>query len=316
MIEPITRDLLPPPLLLQDDVARRRDLLAAGVSQHALATRCRPSGPWQLLLPGVLLLANSPPTRRQRLRAAVLYAGAEAVITGVEALHEHGLAVSGNEEVHVLVPIRRRLSTRDFVRIERTSRPPRPEIIDGLPFAPSSRAAVDAARTSGDAEKQRAFLLAPIEAGLRSAEQIRTEINAGSQRGTAALRPLLEEPLAPLLTNTVHEGWARRITRQTPIPPPTWHVRVYDRADQLLGTADAWWDDVGLAWDFGHQRDARTAIRQSTFAKEGIVTLRTPLPHLRGNPVAVSEDLASAFLRATQRPRPPVRAVLTSGTVR
>src|SRR5690349_2395056 len=87
-----------------DAVIRRRDLLAAGVSQHTLATRCRPGGPWQLLLPGVLMLANSPPSRRQRLRAALLYAGDDAVITGVQSLHEHGLAVANTDEVHVLVP--------------------------------------------------------------------------------------------------------------------------------------------------------------------------------------------------------------------
>lgn len=311
MIEPAKHEV-PQPQPFPDGVIRRRDLLTAGVSQHMVAIRCRPGGPWQLLLPGVLLLANSPPTRRQRLRAALLYAGQDAVISGVEALHEHGLAVSANDEVHVLVPIRRRVSTRDFVRIERTNRLPRPVLFDGLPFAPSGRAAVDAARTTDDDRKRRAFLLAPIEAGLRTVDQILTELNAGSQRGTAALRPLLTEPITPPLTSTVHEGWARRITKHTPIPPPDWNVRVYDKANQLLGTADAWWDDVGLAWDFGHQRDTMTTIRQSTFAQEGIITLRTPLPRLRSNPMEVSEDLAAAFLRATQRPRPTVRAVPSS----
>src|SRR4051794_30660598 len=114
-----------------DGVIRRRDLLAAGVSQHSVATRCRPGGPWQLLLPGVLLLANSPPTRRQRLRAALLYAGEDAVITGVHALQEHALAVAGTEDVHVLVPIQKPIPTRGFMRIDPTNRLPQAVIFDG-----------------------------------------------------------------------------------------------------------------------------------------------------------------------------------------
>jgi hypothetical protein len=241
----------------------------------------------------------------------MLYAGEDAVITGAEALHEHGLAVSENGDVHVLVPTARRISTRGYVRIERTKRLPRPVVFDGLRFAPSVRAAIDAARTTDDPSCQRAFLFAPIQGGgLRTVEQLRAELNAGSQRGTAALRALLEEPATPALTSTVHEGWARRVVRQAPIPPPKWHVPVYDTSNGLLGVADAWWDEVGLAWDFGNQKDGRGNVRQSAFARNGVVMLRTQLPDLRGNPTGVAEELAGAFLRATQRPRPQVRAVL------
>jgi hypothetical protein len=305
---------IPGPHQLLDGVIRRRDLLAAGVSQHMLATRCRPGGPWQLVLPGVLLLANSPPTRQQRLRAAALYAGEEAIITGTEALHEHGLAMSENGDVHVLVPVRRRISTYDYVRVERTVRLPIPVVFGGLRFAPPIRAAVDAARSTNDQAQQRAFLFAPMRAGLQTVDPIRAELNAGSQRGTAALRSLLTEPVTPVVTSTVHKGWARRVVKQTPIPPPKWHVQLYDKSDKPLGVADAWWDEVGLAWDFGNQRDARSTVRQTAFAHEGIVMLRTRLPDLRSNPDAVSEELAAAFLRATQRSRPPVRAVQLADT--
>jgi hypothetical protein len=130
-----------------DGVIRRSDLVAAGHTNHSLSTRCRPGGPWQSVLPGVVLLANSPPNRRQRLKAAVLYAGKEAVITGSEALREHEVSAIETTEVHLLLPANRRLSAREFVRVERTSRMPNPRIVNGLPFAPPHRAAVDAART-------------------------------------------------------------------------------------------------------------------------------------------------------------------------
>ncbi|MCX5397033.1 hypothetical protein [Streptomyces sp. NBC_00102] len=52
---------------------RRRGLTAAQVSG-----RCTPRGPWQQLLPGVYLLHPGPAGGRERLRAALLYAGRPA----------------------------------------------------------------------------------------------------------------------------------------------------------------------------------------------------------------------------------------------
>jgi hypothetical protein len=290
-----------------DGVIRRSDLLAAGVSQHTLATRCRPGGPWQRLLPGVLLLANSPPTRRQRLKAAVLYAGVNSIITGIEALHEHGLAVSKNEEVHVLVATDRRITTRDYVRVERTKRLPSPMISQGLKFAPSVRAAVDAARHAQDPAQQRMLLLAPVHNGLRTVDQLRTELDAGSQRGTAALRVLLDEPVEPALTSTVHLGWAQRVLKRLPLPAPNWNVPIYDQSDEQIAIADAWWDEVGLAWDFSNQRDTFARARHTAFTQAGVIVVSTPTTELREDPDVVAEDLTSAFFNASRRPRPPVR---------
>jgi hypothetical protein len=292
-----------------DRVIRRSDLISAGITHHTLALKCRPGGPWQLLLPGVLLLANSPPTRRQRLRAAVLYAGPDAIITGDEALHEHGLLHPESMDVHVLISIERRVSTRHYVRVERTKRLPRALNSNGLRFAPPLRAAVDAARHARTPDRQRATLFAPIRAGLCTPEQVRTELNAGAQRGTASLRAMLARPATPVLTSTVHQGWARRVAKQCPMPAPQWNVPVYGEADRPLGVADAWWDEVGLAWDFENQRDGRTRARQDAFASAGVITVRTKMPDLRSNPEGVATELTSAFLRAARRPRPTVRAV-------
>jgi hypothetical protein len=301
-------DLPSPDYRAPDGVVRREDLHKAGVSQYAMAKRCRPEGPWQILLPGVLLLTKAPPTRLQRLRAALLYVNTEdAVITGAAALHEHGLGPLTADEVHVLVRSDRRVSTRNFVRVERTTRLPRPVISSGLRFAPPIRAAVDAARHTSDQARKRAYLLAPVHGRLHTLEQMRTELNAGSQRGTAALRALLNEPIAPALITTVHHGWALRVLRQTPLPPPSWNVTVYNEAGKRIGIADAWWHEVGLGWDFGNQRDGHSLARQTAFAKEGLHLVTTTVADLRGSAEQVSKELSAAFLRATRRPRPPIR---------
>lgn len=132
---------------------RRRGLTAAQISG-----RCTPRGPWQQLLPGVYLLHTGPADGRERLRAALLYAGrpatgrrgtspaagtgpaagtdliagtgaaaGDAVVTGVAALALHGFAaappVPALTRVDVLVPRTRRLRAAGFVRVVRAALP-------------------------------------------------------------------------------------------------------------------------------------------------------------------------------------------------
>lgn len=174
-----------------DGVIRTADLLTSGVTSYAVAARCRPSGPWQRVLPGVVLMSTAAPTRPQRLRAAVAYAGPDAVITGADALREQGIAVPHPPEVHVLVPAGRRRVGRSYLTVERTTRPPDPLWRNGLPLAPIPRATIDAVRRERDQFRLRTLLLAPVAAGVCTLTELRTELTVGNQRGTAAPRQLL-----------------------------------------------------------------------------------------------------------------------------
>jgi hypothetical protein len=176
---------------VRDGVISAAQLRAAGVSGYAVATRCRPSGPWQRMLPGVVLMRTGPPTRRQWLRAAVAYAGAGAVITGADALRLHGLDVPCPPHVLVLLPAGRRAASRTPLTVERTTRPPDPVWHDGLPLAPAVRATIDAARHEPNHDRLRSLLLAAVHTGACTVAELVAELAAGSQRGTAATRALL-----------------------------------------------------------------------------------------------------------------------------
>src|SRR6266540_6052772 len=102
-----------------DGVIRTADLLRTGLSSYAIAARCRPSGPWQRVLPGVVLMSSAAPTRSQRLHAAVAYAGDGAVLSGADALRLQGIIVPCPPEVLVLVPAGRRLASRSYLTVER-----------------------------------------------------------------------------------------------------------------------------------------------------------------------------------------------------
>ncbi|MCH0540465.1 hypothetical protein I3F58_12965 [Streptomyces sp. MUM 203J] len=134
-----------PLVLAQDGLATVHQLRDIGCASYVVANRCRPGGPWQRVLPRVVLLAApTPPTPRQRLRAALLYAGPDALLTGQAALTLYGEAITAPEEVDVLVPHPVHPRSHAYVRIHRTHRPTPRVPVQGLPCAPLARALEDA----------------------------------------------------------------------------------------------------------------------------------------------------------------------------
>jgi hypothetical protein len=287
-------DLTPP-----DKVTTTAVLRAHGVSNHAIATRCRPSGPWQRVLPGVVLMSALRPTRRQRLRAALAYAGPDAVISGIEALRAHDVDIPAPPDVLVLVPSARRLVSRSYLTVERTTRSPQPVIRADLPYAPLARATLDAARRAVDHEQLRTLLTSAV--GPCTVAELRAELDAGSQRGSAAVRALLTPDLAgaaEVVPATV--TLARRLLRGTALPSPHWHHPVHDASGMLLGIPDAWWPEVALAWDVGPQarhHDPRV------WAAAGVTLLRTDPQRLNTAPAAVTDELVAAFAAAVANPQ-------------
>lgn len=282
-----------------DKVITIAELRARGMTNHAIATRCRPSGVWQRLLRGVVLMTNTRPTRRQRLRAAVAYAGPESMVSGIDAMRAHGIDVPLPPDVLVLTPARRRLTSSSYMTFERTVRLPTPVIMADLPYAPLARATLDAARQAADHEQQRALLTSVV--GRCTVAVLRAELNAGNQRGSAAVRALLAEDLTS--TNDVipvTDALAKRALRRTALPPPRWHVPVYDDTGMLLGVPDAWWPEVSLAWDVGEQtrhHDPRV------WAAAGTTLVRTAPERLQNAPDMVMDELLQAFRQAAANTR-------------
>jgi len=300
---------------MPDGVARSTELRAAGVSSSAIEARCRPGGPWQRLLPGVLLLSNGVPTRRQLLLAALAYAGQGAVITGVDAMRAGGVRhLAPPEHVHLLLPAERRVTSHGFVLVERTTRLPSSDAGDELPFAPVPRAALDVARRERDAARLRVLLAEPVRRGVCTVAELRAELDRGSQRGSAAPRAVLRS--IPGGVRSLAEGRARRVVRNLPIPEPRWNVPVRGVTGVLLGVVDAWWEDVALAWevgarDFAVPSDGLNAqpARHTALAAKGVVVLRTPPNRLHDDADGVCRELLLAYRQASRRTRPPVHGL-------
>ena len=104
-------------------------------------------GRWQVVLPGVYATFTGPLADIHRLRAAVLYAGPGALITGAMACRMCGLEYGPDPDgvVDVLVVLRRQRPDVDFVRLHRTSRMPTERIVVWEDDSPTARAELKSA---------------------------------------------------------------------------------------------------------------------------------------------------------------------------
>lgn len=289
-------------------------LEALGVQQRTSYRRCRPGQPWQRLLPGVVLLRTGEPTRRQLLEGALLYCGGQAVITGLESCRRHGLRRPDRpgEPVHLLLPAHLKTVSSGYVLVERTTRMPAPIRVDELPLAPAVRAVLDECRRLTERAPVRALLAEAVQQlGITPAE-LSTELENGSTRGSASARAALREISRG--ARSAAEAEAMALLRRTGLPEPVWNFELRDERGQYVATPDAWWDDVGLAWEidsyefhFGQPGYAATLARNNRYAAAGVAVVQTLPSQLRTGPQGVVAELVSAYRAAASRPRPLVR---------
>ncbi|WP_236795318.1 hypothetical protein [Amycolatopsis sp. GM8] len=282
----------------------------AGVTPHAIASRCRAGGPWRRLLPGIIQLDDGELSRPQKLRAATFYGGAGSVVSGIDALQAHGVPVLPPAQVHTLVALHRRIHSQDFVHLERTSRLPEPFWHNGIAFAPPARATIDIARRETTPERLRRLLALPIYYGLCTSDDLRAELDAGNQRGTASVREMLRN-LGGSMGETYLQGLARELLEEVPLPPPVWNVTVCDVLGRPIGMVDAWWDEVALGWQFGAGAWGTRGPKMNHLAlvAAGVVLVRTQPDQMREQVRRVAQELTSAFANAAKRRRPRVRAL-------
>ncbi|MEU3769353.1 hypothetical protein AB0E55_30225 [Amycolatopsis keratiniphila] len=306
-----------PELLLarsHNGVVRVADLESLEMPSKTIYQRCLPGGPWQRLLPGIVLLHDQKPTSSEAVTAALLYAGAKSMLTGVEACRLHGLRTSALPDdpgLHLLIPHERKIRSVGFVTTERTRRLPTPAIRNGVPLAPLIRATTDAVRRFVDPLVSEELLIEAIQQGRCHPKALLSELNHGTQRGTAVPRRLLNDWVD---IRSMAESRAKALSRRLKTPPSHWNAELFDLSGKYLGRPDAWWDDVGLVWeidsfDFHFRRAGyqRTVDRNTRYATSGIVVVQTLPSQLLNDPAAVVSDLETAWEVAASRPRPQVR---------
>ncbi|MGW0885963.1 hypothetical protein [Streptomyces sp. NPDC002671] len=271
--------------------AHRRVLTVTQLRSHGVTTaelneQCRPGGPWQQLLPGVVLLHPGPPTSEERLHGALLYAAREssargvpaqptaadpyrpvypdAVITGLAALTLHGFSATppllSLDHIDVLVPRLRRLRSAGYVRVLRTPALPAPRTVTGLPVAPVPRALADAVTELTDAEAVRRLLTEAVRGGHCEPATVVRELTQAKLLN----RPHVVDAVDALLAEgrAIAEDRLYRMVREYDLPDPVWNVDLRLPGGPHLGGLDAYWPDQAVAVELdtraprqGHRQD-------------------------------------------------------------
>ena len=302
-------------------VVRVAELERLGLRRSTIAHRCRPGGPWQSLCPGVVLLHNAPPVRDDRRLGGLLHAGPGAVITGLDALELHGMRriPRPSGPVPVLVAPQRRVVGHGLVVVERTTRLPAAQRSARWPVAPLPRALWDFARDVRDRDQIRSAVAEGVQRRLCTPADLAAELAAGNQRYVTLPRAVLEEISDGV--RSVAEAKARQLVLHSALPRPLWNPTLVDaRTGRFIAVPDAWFDEVGLAWEIDSKEwhlspddYEQTLARRVHMTAEGIwVVSHTPAQVDAG----ALMDLTRNLEQAGRRPRPAIRAIPapTNGT--
>ncbi|PVZ10792.1 hypothetical protein [Actinomycetospora cinnamomea] len=298
-------------------VAAVADLTSLGMSSSTISRRVQ-AGHARRVLRGVVKEGPDEPTDDQRAAAALLYAGPGAVLSGGEALRRYGLTnPSPAGRLLVLVDAQRQRTSSAFVEIERTERLPAPVDVGGLPLAPLERAVICTVRRLDRRDAVRAVLAEVVQKGRTTVARLRVELAAGSQRGTALPRQVLDELEAGV--RSVAEAWARDLHRDSDLPPVLWNPKLYTTDGTYLAQADAYFPDVGLAWEIDslahhltlEDWDA-TLRRRARMQAAGLVVAHTRPRRLRQEKADVVAELWGQYRLAAGRPCPDIRVVPVS----
>ncbi len=292
--------------MFPDGVAARAKLVALGHSHSWISRQCRESGPWRRPIPGVILLTDATPSRRQLLKVALTHAGPDAMLTGVQAARLYGVRrLPPERRAHTLIPHQSKVATWGFAIVERTIHVPEPVEIDGLPVAPLARALIDAARRMDDLKSVRTMIHDAVHRGLCTPEDLRDELAQASTIGSALPR-LVVGALEDGVESAV-EQWLQSVLAQSDLPRPVRKTELQTPDGEVVGVAEVWWPKAGVAMQILYDEvtlEPDVAPATPALVAAGLIVVRVSPAQLRDQPLVVIEELREAHRRAHQRPPP------------
>ena len=260
-------------------VATHAQLCELGMTKATAMRRIGPDGPWQRLLPGVVLAHRGTPTRRERLLGALAYAGPDAVVSGADALLVLGVReLEPPGDVLILIKAELQKSSFDYVRIERTQRLPVSTTRRAIRYAPPARALMDLCRHQPAVANVRALVATVVQQGHCGVDDLATELAEAPRQRSAGARQALAEVADGV--RSIAEARARDALSRSGLPAPRWNARLVDADGVTFLTPDAWWPDHGAAieidsrkWHLSPEAWARTQRRQRLLTAHGVMVM-------------------------------------------
>ena len=286
----------------QAGILTRRQAATGGLTPEAIRTRMT-SGRWQRVYPGVLATFSGPVPRPALLWAVALVSGPDAVLSHETAAELAGLVTAPNDEVHVSVPLARRVTSRPGIIVHRSMyalphpvlRPSRTRIEDTV---------IDLTQTAAHLEVAAGWLVRGVAARLTTAARLLDVI------GTRPRVRWRRELIAVLAD--VSEGCHSMLELRYLHRVERAHALPRGRRQHRRGR---WFDDVDYA-EFGVsvELDGRAAHpaelafrdhrRDNAAVLTGSRVLRYGYADVARRPCAVAAEVAAVLRAAGWRDRP------------
>lgn len=291
----------------------------AQLDEHGITRSARRhalSRGWRLVLPGVLTTHPGPLSPQQRLVAAQLWGGDDALVAGATAAAVHGVRTADGEPlVRMLLPAERFVRPVSFVVVRRTRRPdPWPRRRGTLRLSSPVRAVADAARDTARADHASAVVIEAVQRRIVRAQDLRHELEDGPRQGSALLRRAVQAAEAGAWS-VAEVDLARLLAPSTVLPPVMLNPVLTTADGEELPTPDGWLDDAGLAVQVHSRRHhfdvddwETTVLSDGVYAEFGIPVVAMTPRFVRRDPAAARLRVERAYRAALTRPRADVTA--------
>ncbi|UOY00578.1 endonuclease domain-containing protein [Blastococcus sp. PRF04-17] len=299
-------------------MAHRRELRVLGVGKDRIR-RAVHAGRWLEPIPGVIVLHSGSLTRRERLVAALTWAGDEGRLSHTSALHHLGArieepvalrrvaGVRGQYEpppdaglVQVTVPHGRHLESAGFVVVHQTRRPLGELVVDGLRTTSAARAAIDVALTATRRQDVDHVIADVLQKGLARVEDLVDEVRLAGRRATSWLKDAVADAARGM--RSVGESDLRRVIVSAGLPEPEWGAEIVTPAGTYF--VDAYWrarrvaaEADGAAFHLSAADWEGDLRRQNAIQGEGVRLFRFPVRRLRSAGPRCAEELWQALGR-------------------
>ncbi|NEE00711.1 type IV toxin-antitoxin system AbiEi family antitoxin domain-containing protein [Phytoactinopolyspora halotolerans] len=282
----------------QDGLITRQQALGCGVSQSAIRHALRPGGEWQRLTPGIYATFTGPLQERHWVRAALLYAGPAAVVTGAVACRAYGMRyLPSAATLELLVPPHVRRAPIPFAMIHRVTSMPAARMVRGIACAPPERAALDAVRGEQRLRDVRATLSEVVQRKLTTLERLVSEHDRIDRRGLTLARVAFDDIAAGC--RSAPECDLRDLIRQSLVlPEPCWNGPLPDAPEMV---PDAYYKEARLAlevdsveWHGFGEAAEQTERRRALYARLGWRVLPISPHRIREEPMAVLAEIEAA----------------------
>lgn len=213
-----------PLLEAQDFVISRQQALEQGMTRGAIEDRLA-SRAWSVVLPKTYLASPGSPSRRQKLIAALLYAGPESAVDDVDACLFHGVQAAPVDDyfVHVVVPWGSPARNRGWLRVRRTTRPISVVRTERLRYVDPASAVVAAARRMSSDRSVLALVSDAVQRRITTVQALTLAHVAGPPKNARSTDAALAQVGAGI--RSAPEGDFRMLAEASVVLPPLLYNR-------------------------------------------------------------------------------------------